>query len=99
MTEGSPLSLLVSAQLAALPAISLAAHLIASDYVPVLLPLKCAYGCASQNGLGIVLAGGLGGYLYLKSQDAERAEQGFECATQYSRCTELPRDNCCHHPQ
>ena len=34
----------------------------------------------SQNGIGIVLAGGLGGYLYLKSQDAERAESAFECA-------------------
>jgi len=34
----------------------------------------------SQNGVGIVLAGGLGGYVYLKSKDTKRAETAFECA-------------------
>ena len=82
-SEGSPLSLLVSMQLAALPGVCFAVCtpiFVCLQCSRFVADLRCAARVCTQNGLGIVLAGGLGlGFLFLKSQDAERTEQAFEC--------------------
>lgn len=35
--------------------------------------------CRLQNGIGIVLAGGFGGFLYLKNKDTATMEEKFTC--------------------
>ena len=52
-------------------------------FVPYFRPSTLPSVC-SQNGIGILAAGGLGGYVFLKNRDTARAETAFQCVPKQS---------------